>query len=155
MRRDHEASLRLIEALGDIKSKSRSRSAEDGGRVAQTVRDAQRCTNALPHTYMQTTLPLLLFVSAPGAAPRGSSLWWAGAHSHPRRTDSGSAVGPAARATRCSRVQALSCSTPASSSSLGTRRTPYLAFRTAQAVAAATRVQRVVLSEQSRFATSR
>jgi hypothetical protein len=39
--------------------------------------------------------------------------------------DSGFGFGPAARTTRCSRAQALSCSSPASSSSPGTRRKPY------------------------------
>lgn len=75
-------------------------------------------------TYAQTTLLPPLVESARAVAPRGSSLSWGVGHSHRRQRDSGSGVCPAARATRCSRVQALSWSSPASSSSPGTRRKP-------------------------------
>jgi hypothetical protein len=50
------------------------------GRFGQSTQDAQKRTNALPllqeqdKTYAQTTLPLLLFVSAPAAAPQDSFL---------------------------------------------------------------------------------
>lgn len=67
--RDHEASMRLITAL-----------QWKGLGLRRGSRTRKKCANALPQqktkteTYAQTTLLPLLFVSAPGEEPRGSSL---------------------------------------------------------------------------------
>jgi hypothetical protein len=74
--------MRLTKGFRGYKIEERSRSAINGVGIAQSIQDAHiisvrmlcHCYGSRTETYAQTTLPLLLFVTAPAAEPQDSFL---------------------------------------------------------------------------------